>query len=131
MVYGGGGKPVVGAKVTEQRVLVRHHAVVVYGGVAHVNADGIDAVSLADLYQSGGGGIQGLIPADVLPVVFSGSISHSLAGLSQAVRVLVDVSQGDRFGADMAAAQGVVVIALDGQNLRSLGFDDEAANGFT
>ena len=95
------------------------------------NAQGIDAVSFGDLHQPGGGGIQGLLPTDVLPEGLSGGIRHPLAGLSQAVRVLVNVDQGDRLGADMAATQGIIFIALDGQNLLALGLDHQTADGFT
>jgi hypothetical protein len=38
-------------------------------------------------------------------------------GIAQAVRVFVDVFQGHGLGADMAAAEGVVRIALDRQDL--------------
>ena len=50
---------------------------------------------------------------------------------TQAIRIVVQILQGVAFGADMAFAVRVVLVALDRQNLLALGFDHHTAHGFT
>ena len=90
--------------MAEQVVLVGQHAVVVHRGIAQVDANGIDAIALGDFHQALGGCIQGFFPADLFPARFAVGVFHSLDGLAQAVRVLVNISQSNGLGADMAAA---------------------------
>ena len=115
LVDAGGGKAVVGAQVAEQ-ALVCQHAVIVHAGVAQADAHGVDPVALADLHQAAGGGIQASsqpISRQLAPV----GVQHLFHRLAQAIRVLVDIAQGHRLGADVAAAQRVVGVALDGDDV--------------
>ena len=128
LVHAGGGKAIVGAQVAEQVALVGEHAVVVYRGVAQVNADGIDAIALADLHQPARGGIQRLLPADLLPAAGPARFAHSLQRAAQAVRILVDILQCHRLGADMAAAQRVLLVPLYGDDLLALGLNHQPAD---
>ena len=55
-------------------------------------------------------------------------------GLAQAVRVILDILQGHRLGADMSAAEAVLGVALDRQDLHAAllirgSFNRQAADG--
>ena len=128
LVDTGGGEAVVGAQVAEQLSLVGHHAVVVHGGVAQVDAQRIDAVAPGDFHQAPGGGIQRFLPAYLFPGRLAGIILDPFQRPAQAVRVLVYVLQGHGLGADVAAAQRVVLVALDRGDLIAFGLDDQPAD---
>src|SRR5690606_4566573 len=64
-------------------------------------------------------------PADGLPL-----ITDPLHGLAQTIRIGVNVFQRSGFRADVAAAEGVLFITLDGDDLVATGFDFQSANGF-
>jgi hypothetical protein len=49
-------------------------------------------------------------------------------GLAQSIRVIVNVGNGDGLGAHMAAAQGVLLVAFDGDDLISLGLYHQATH---
>jgi hypothetical protein len=100
----------------------------VYRGIAHVHADGVYPVLAVDGQQRIGGGVEGLIPADFLPVVATVGARDASHGVAEAVRILVNVLERDGLGADMAAAQGVVRIALDGDDLLAARFDLQATD---
>ena len=95
-----------------------------------VGPHGFGAVAVHRLAQPRGQQVEGLVPADRLPLV--ADTAHRLA---QAVRVVLDVLQGHRFRADMATAEAVLGIALDRQDMAAvvavLGFDGQAADGLT
>ncbi|MOA04332.1 hypothetical protein D3C78_1238810 [compost metagenome] len=101
-----------------------HQPVVVHAGIALVDAHRVGAVALADRRQARGGQLEGCVPADRLPLLVD--TTHRLA---QAVRIVLDVLQGDRLGADMAAAEAVLGVAPDRQDAPVLGLDGQAADG--
>ena len=73
---------------------------------------------------------KGFIPANRLPFA-----AHPPHGLVQAVRVILDVLQGHRLGADVAATETVQRVALDRGDRQATvfglgGFQGEAADGF-
>ncbi|MNJ71191.1 hypothetical protein D3C77_677060 [compost metagenome] len=77
------------------------------------------------------GQLEGFFPTDCLPTV-----SHSLMGCTQPVRIVLDVLQGHCLRTDVAAAEAVVMIALYRGDawggIRIVGdFQGQAANGFT
>ena len=125
LVHAGGGEAVVGAEVAKQLGLVGQHAVVVNRGVAQVGADGVYPVGVVDLHQSAGSGVQGLFPADFLPLAVRGLLDRG----AQPVRVLVQVLEGHRLGTDMAAAEWIVLVAPDGDDLVAFRFNDDPADG--
>ncbi len=94
--------------------------------IAQVHPDGILAMFLLDTPKPRGDFLEGCFPADLLPAV-----RGALHGRFQAVLIVVEILQCDGFRADMAAAEWVVVIALDGQDLVTPMLDFEATHGFT
>src|SRR6056297_2511817 len=81
---------------------------------------------LLDAPKPRGDFVECLIPADFLPAV--GGSPH---GCFQAVLVVVEILQCNGLWADVAVAERVVVVALDGQDLATPMLDFEATNGFT
>ena len=82
------------------------------GRVAGIEADGVAAVRALDAAQVGNHLLERLLPADRLPAI--GRAPHRLA---QPVGIVVQVLQGHRLGADMAAAERVLPVAADGDDL--------------
>jgi hypothetical protein len=70
--------------------------------------------------------VQRFIPANGLPVAV-----HFFQGLAQAIRVFMDVLEGDRFWTDMTATEGVLLVALDAENLHAVVLNFETAYRFT
>lgn len=77
-------------------------------GVAEVGGDRVCAVAVLDRTQACGGEVEGLWPGDRHPL-----IPDVLDGVAQPVRVLVEVHQRGRLGADVAPGHHVVRIAGD------------------
>ena len=130
LVYRGGGKTVAGVEVAKQVFLMRHHPVVVYGGVTQIHAQGIHPIALYDVHQALGSSVQRLLPADVLPGVrLTRCAAHTCERPAQPIRVVVNILQSHGLGADVPPTQGVVRVALDRQYPLTIGFDTQAANG--
>ncbi|MNH37048.1 hypothetical protein D3C79_979010 [compost metagenome] len=77
------------------------------------------------------GQFEGFLPADRLPAV-----TDTLVRRPQPVRVILDILQGHRLGADVAAAEAVLGVTLDRGDARGdIGlvgdFQGQAADGFT
>ena len=115
----------------KELALVRHHPIVVHRRVAHVDADGIDTVALADVDQRPRGCVQCLVPADFLPLHVIVCRHDFLDRPAQPVRILVNVAQGYGLGADMPAAKRVILVALDGEYVVTISLNDQAADSFT
>ena len=75
----------------EQVILVGHHAVVVYGRIAHVDTDRIYSVAVVNFEQALGGRVQGFLPADLLPADLAITTSDFFNRLAQAIRILMQI----------------------------------------
>ena len=107
-----------------------HHAVVVHGGIAHVDADGINPATFVNPRQFTGGSIQCLFPTNGLPLVAAVGLLDAFHRLTQAIRVLVNILQGDGFRTDMTAAKRVIFVTLYRNNLAVFDFNFEATDSF-
>ena len=114
----------------QEVVAMGHQPIVMHAGITLVDRHGLLAMRRLDRRQALGGQGKGLIPANRLPV-----FTHPAHRLAQAVRVVLDILQGYRLGADMPTAERILGIALD--RLDSLlsravagHFDTQATNGF-
>jgi hypothetical protein len=126
----GSGEAISGFQLTEEVVAVGHQPVVVHAGIALIHRHGVLPMRRLDCAQALGHQIEGLVPADGLPL-----LANAAHGLADTVGVVLDVLQRNSLGADMAAAEAVLGIALDRANLRaavslSFGFDGESTDGF-
>ena len=126
LVVGGGGEPVLGTQGPEEWHGSHQRAVIVYVGVAEVSANTVAAVLFAYPVQSAGHQVKGFVPLHFLPAV--GGAPYRFA---QALRVFVEVLEGDGLGADVAMAQRIVLVTLDGGDVAILDLDGHAAHGFT
>ena len=106
---------------------VGQNAQIVHRGIAHIHANRVVAVLLFDLSQAFGHLCVGLLPADGRPLI--ALTPHRLA---QAIRIFVQIFQRHRLRTNMAATEGVFVIALNGNDLILLvELDFNPTNGFT
>ena len=119
-------KTVAGFQGMQQVAAEQHRAGVVHVGVAQVNADTVMAVGVLYRAQASGDFVQRLIPANGLPLSV-----HFFQGLAQAIRVFMDVLESDRLGADMTATEGILLVALDAENLHAVVLNFETAYRFT
>ncbi|MOA32053.1 hypothetical protein D3C78_1532420 [compost metagenome] len=108
-----------------------HQPIVMHAGVALVDRHRVLAVARLDIRQALGHQRKGVVPGNGLPFV-----ANTLHGLAQAIRIVLDILQSHRLGADVTAAEGVQRIALDRGDRQALavGFGDlqgQAADGFT
>ncbi|MNN41757.1 hypothetical protein D3C81_1558960 [compost metagenome] len=106
-----------------------HQPIVVDARIALVDGHRAIAVSRLDLRQALGDQGEGFVPLDRQP--FAAGTAH---GLAQPVRVVLDVLQGHGLGADVAATEAVLGVALDGEDAAAavflvLGLDGQAADG--
>ncbi|MCY1359028.1 hypothetical protein D9M69_455820 [compost metagenome] len=129
LVHRGRRVAVAGLQLAEEIVAVGHQPVVVHTRVALVHGDRVLPVARLDVGKLLGDQGEGLVPADRLPAV--ADPAHRLA---QAVGVALDVLQGHRLRADVAAAEAVLGIALDRQDalaavVQAFGFEGQAADG--
>ena len=125
LVVGGGGEAVLGTQGPEEWHGSHQRAVVVHIRVAEVGANGIASVLLACSVQPAGHQIKGFVPLHFLPAI--GGAPYRFA---QALRVFVEVLEGDGLGADVAMAQRVVLVALDGGDMAIPDLNGHAAHGF-
>ncbi|MCY1426839.1 hypothetical protein D9M71_426680 [compost metagenome] len=129
LVHRSGGKAPAGFEQAEEVVAVGHQPIVVDTRIALVDGDRAVAVSRLDLRQALGDQGEGFIPLDGQP--FATGAAH---GLANAVWVVLDVLQSHRLGADVAATETVLGVALDGKDAAAavvlvFGLDGQAADG--
>jgi len=98
--------------------------VVVDVGVAQIQADRVAPMGGLDAGKPVGNLAKGLVPADGFP-----PITGAPHGVSQPVRVLVDVLESQRLGADVAATEWVLVVTLDAGDGAVFNLDGDAAHG--
>ncbi len=95
-------------------------------GVAEVDTDGVATVLLLNGFEPLSNLVQGVGPGNLAPLAI-----HFFDRLAQAVRVFLQVFQGNRLGTDVTATEGIVFVALDTQHLAAIVFDDQTAHGLT
>ena len=96
---------------------------VVGDGVAVVERDGVAAVAAADGGQPAGGAVEGFVPGGFAP---TGAGSDER--LADAVGVMMQIGEGRRLRADVAAAEGIVGVAADGADAWAVDVDQQAAH---
>ncbi len=97
--------------------------IAVKGWVAHIEGDGVVAVGSSDVGEPLHRLCDGVVPPDPLP----GAVPAP-EGLAQTFRVVVDVHQPDRLGADVATAEGVLGISPDREHPVSGHLERQAAH---
>ncbi len=108
LINRGGRVALTGVQLPQEVVAMGHGAVVMHIRVAHVDAHGVIAMLLLDLRQALCHQCKRLVPADLFP-----ALVNPLHRPAQALRIILDILQGNRLGADVAAAEGVLRVALD------------------
>src|SRR5437588_10654547 len=94
-------------------------------GIAQVRGHGIGAVPVLHRPQPFGGQVERLVPAD-----FHEAAVYAFDRLSKPLRILVDVDQRGRLGADVAPGQDVIGTAGDPQHPVVLDGDPDSAVRF-
>ena len=103
-----------------------HGAVIVDGGIAHVDGDRGPSVQVLDALQPRRGLVEGFLPADLFPIAAAAPQRSP-----QPVRILVDLAERLRLDAQKPAAERVLRVAADGPHLAFLVLDDEPAHRLT
>jgi len=98
-------------------------AVAVHRRVAEVARDRVPAVALLDLVQARRGLVEGGVPRHRHEVR-----AHAPHRGAQPVGIVVELGQRRRLGADVAAAERVVVVAADRDDPLALDLDRDAAH---
>ena len=111
------------AQRAREQLAVEDGAVVVHGRVALVERHRAASLRALDVRQAPGGLLQRLLPADLLPFG-----AHAAQRTAQPVRILVQVLEGDRLGADVPAAEHVVGVSADGPHDTVLDVHRDAAH---
>ncbi|MNZ59188.1 hypothetical protein D3C78_772180 [compost metagenome] len=102
------GVAVAGFQQAEEIVAVGHQPIVVHAGVALVHRDGVLAMALLNRCKAFSHQGKRVAPGNRLPLA-----AHALHGVAQAIGIVLDILQGHRLGADMAATEAVLRVALD------------------
>ena len=93
-------------------------------GITHIHADRIVAMLALYLGKAISDQFKGLIPANRLPM-----LTYAFYRLTQTLRIILDVLQGDGLGADVPTAEAVFWITLNRQNALAFGFYRQATDG--
>ena len=125
LVHRGGRVAAAAAQALEEELAEEDGAVAVHHRVAEVNRGRAPAVGLLDGGQALGRLGERLVPAHLDP-----SPRGAPLGTAQAVGVLVEVLEGDRLRAEVAAAERVVLVAADREDVGAVRLDLDAAHGF-
>lgn len=125
LVGGGGGIQVFAAQGFGKSRGIHGSAQVVDGGIALVKRYRIVAVFLLNGLDTFHYFVHCLRPRDGLPAL-SGSFHRGF----EPIGVFVNVFEGNRLGANVAAAKGVVFVASNAGNLAVFEFDLKATHGF-
>src|SRR5262245_3232896 len=94
--------------------------------IADVDRHSVTSVPLLDFGEPRRALVDGFVPADLCP-----RVAGALERAADSVGVVVEVLEGDGLGADVAAAEGVIVVAADAEDLAVLVLDGDTAVGFT
>ncbi|MNP31268.1 hypothetical protein D3C76_1243820 [compost metagenome] len=92
--------------------------------VALIDRHGVLPVLRLNARETFGDQIECGLPLDGPPL-----IAYPLHGLAQAVRIVLDVLQRHRLGADVPSAEGVQGVALDRRDLDVAAFDHAGFDG--
>ena len=111
------------AQAAQQHLPEDRRAVVVHGRVALVDGDRLATVRLLDRGQALRRLVERRLPGDLLPVGAAPAQRPA-----QPIRVLVQVLERHRLGADVAAAERIVVVAPDREDAIALDADGDAAH---
>jgi len=119
-----GREAVLGPHGPQQDDVVESAAEIVDRGVAAIQRNRVRSPLRPGGQQSFGGQPEGLLPRDLHePPV------RAFDRLPETVGIFVEVRQGRRLRAHVAAREGVVDIAADGEHTAALDLDREAAGG--
>ena len=121
----GGGIQVFAAQGFGKRWGVHRSAQIVDGGVALVKCHSIITIFLLNGLDAFHYGIHRFRPGNGLPAL-RGSFHRGF----KPIGVFVNVFEGNRLGANVAAAEGVVFVASNAGNLAVFKFDLKATHGF-
>ena len=110
--------------MSEKIALMGEHPVVVNRGVAKVRPHRIHAVGFDRRRQRVGGQIKRFGPLNLNVLVLTRHRSNTLQGPAQSVWIFMDILQRNRLGADMTAAQRVIVVTANIDDLISRRADD-------
>ena len=95
-------------------------------GVPQIDGNRISAVNSLDLLEAVGHIVEGFVPPNGSP-----GATGSAHGLPQTIRVVVNVLEGNGFGADVATAEWVIPVSPDGYDLATSNVDHEPTDRFT
>ena len=108
------GKPVTGFQQAQKVIAVGHQPVVMHAGVALIDRHRVLPVTLLNRRQAFGDQVEGVFPLDRLPFA-----AHPQHRLMQAIRIILDILQGNRLGADVPATERILRITLDRGDLHA------------
>ena len=119
------GVDVARLQVVDEPEEQQHGAEAVGRRVAVVEGHRVAPVGALHLDQPTRHLVERLVPADLLPAV-----AAPPDRAPQAVGVVVDVLERHRLRADVAAAEGIVLVAANGEDALAVVLDGDAADGF-
>ena len=112
-------------EATQQRRAVEQRPPIVDIWVAEVDTDRIATVIVLDSPNPLRGLVEGRIPTDALPIARRGAPHR----VTQSIRVILDVLQRHRLGANVTATEAVLTITADRDDTAILDPDFDAADG--
>ena len=98
---------------------------IMYGRIALIESNGMSAVFGLNFLDSSSNLVESFIPRNGFP-----SRRCSSNRGAETIGIVMNVAQRDCLGANMPAAERVVIVTLDRNNLVALVLDDDAAHGF-
>src|SRR5688572_894918 len=125
LVHGRCRKPVTRAQAADESRCKQQSAVVVNGWITEVGGDGVSAVGRVNALEVLCYLIEGLVPSDAFPAA-----NGATDGMSQPIRVEVNVLESNSLRADISAAERIVFIAANLQTLVLLNGDLHATDRF-
>ena len=124
LVQGRSGEYVLGAQGTRQLAKVAEQPDLVCRWIAHHHGAGVFSVGRQQGWQAALNFGKGFFPRSL----YKSAIALDQRG-AQAVRVFVQIFQGDALGAEVACAEHVLRVAFDAADLAALHFDFQPAAG--
>ncbi|EAU66865.1 conserved hypothetical protein [Stigmatella aurantiaca DW4/3-1] len=126
LIHGGGAVLVARTQGAQEARHEEQHPHVVRARVAQVRGHRLPAVCPLRLVEPSRHLVQRLLPRDLLP-----SARGALHRVAQPVRVLVQVLERHRLGADVSPAERILGVPADGGDAASFHFDANPTHGLT
>src|SRR6266480_6577990 len=112
LINRGGRESVARMQAADESRHEQHSAITVNGGITKIRCDRIPAVLSVDAFEVLRNFVKSFVPSNALPTILS-----TTNGMFEPIFIVVNVLQGDRLRADVAATEWIVLVTSDVQAL--------------